>query len=126
MGGGLAGGARGTVARPRLRRDKPVARHRSWRYRLSLDGAWVPLPIVTSRNLGGRGAAVCFPALHHCPASTGHLVGQRDRRDLARPAPKQVQQPFIPASAAPSHGGPHHWLGPQDEQLPRPVIAAAA
>ena len=43
---------------------------------------------------------VCLAARHHRPDDPGGLVGQSDRRDLARPALQQLQQPGICRFAA--------------------------
>jgi hypothetical protein len=75
-----------------LRGSEPGVRHSSWVSRRSIDGAWVPLQIVTSRNdgqggyrAGGR-LPVGLAAGHHGPRDPRHFVGQCDRGQFARPA----------------------------------------
>ena len=53
------------------------------------------LALLASTNGSGRSrrAPEGFSARHHGPGDPGHLVGQGDRRELARPALQQFQQP---------------------------------
>jgi hypothetical protein len=49
-------------------------------------------PSAPARGSGGyQRTPIRFTTRHHGPDDPGHLVGQSDRRDLARPALQQLQ-----------------------------------
>ena len=60
--------------------------------------------------------AVSFAAHHHGPQDAGHLVGQRDRRELFRLAREQSQEPrrgAAPLGLLDDRGGAKHEPPPQ-------------
>jgi hypothetical protein len=65
--------------------------------------------------------SISLPGHHHGPDHPGHLAGQRDRRDLGRPAGEQMHQPgslrSMPLSVTDDSQGPDH------KQLPQISIA---
>ena len=74
---------------------------------------------------GGRPRPVGLLARHHGPHDTGRLDGQSHRRELARLATQQVEQP--------RRGGWPTRLGVLDDggclqhqQLPQPLVASPA
>ena len=72
---------------------------------------------------GLRRLAVGLAAHHHGPDDTGHLVGQRHRRQLLRLARQQGQQPQRSAARL---GGADHRGRPDHQQAPQIFVAGAA
>ena len=84
-----------------------------------------PAPAANERSGGGRPRLVGQLARHHGPHDTGRLDGQSHRRELARLAAQQVEQP--------RRGGWPTRLGVLDDrgclqhqQLPQPLVASPA
>jgi hypothetical protein len=73
---------------------------------------------------GDRRGTVCLTAGYHGPHDMGHLVGQRDRRELARTALQQAQQSGAGMPAA-WFDSAHHDGCAEHQQLAQPFVALA-
>jgi len=70
-----------------------------------------------------RSSPICLAGRHHGPRDAGHLVGQSDRHQLARPALQQGQQPGRGAARL---GVSDDRRGPEHQQLAQPLVAGPA